>query len=177
MARKNKATTEAVTETTATTQQDAATAVLNTKVHRLHIQRTLPAALSAIFNRAVPRRFAVIGREAGFVDVFLPKDYAKNVADFVAKVERACASIGIGFSLMNEPAPAVSNTQYSLRFTNDLLTEQANWGARGYGRAVRAFEASTPATPPAEEVTLNTNKGKGRKAGARKGGRKATARS
>ncbi len=153
------------------------------KVHRMTIQRLLPAALATITGLPVPPRFAVIGREKGYVDVMLPTNYADDAADFVSKVEQACQSIGVEFQLLGE---VNTSKGLHLSFTNDLLQSQFDWGSRGLGAAQRAFiKAQAEAAPvaeviapepiaeaaPAAEIALDTTKARRAKGPARSKGK------
>lgn len=124
------------------------------KLHRLEIQAKLPNVLTSVLDKPVPSRYAVISRERGAVNVYLPQSYAPSLADFVQSVQTACEREG--FDCVIVGTPVAKSNKYELEFTNSLMQEQAGWGSRGNSKQDREFTAMAaaaqqPAAPAVQQ--------------------------
>lgn len=100
------------------------------RLHRLEVRSLLVDSLSSY---GIPANH-IVSREAGYIDVFVPRE--SNREDIKDLVMRSLSRRGIGIVCIDETYLRRGHL-WRLRFQNDLMLQQAQWGARGMSRRHR----------------------------------------
>jgi len=112
-------------------------------LHRLNVRNALLAALL----ETVPS-LKIVSREEGVVDASALKSEGGTEKQFAKKLRSVAAANGFGFDVVSTDSTTETVGEDEVitthvRFTNDLMTRQHQWGARGNTKTFRAANGIT----------------------------------